>query len=43
MQNWQNYRQFMPDEMAALFDGKYFWKMPADVSMRCCAPKRPLK
>ena len=33
MQNWQNYRQFMPDGMAALFEGKYFWKMPADVSM----------
>ena len=33
MQNWQNYREFMPDGMAALFEGKYFWKMPADVSM----------
>jgi hypothetical protein len=33
MQNWQNYRRFMPDGMAALFEGKYFWKMPADVQM----------
>ena len=33
MQNWQNYRQFMPDGMAAMFEGKYFWKMPPDVQM----------
>jgi hypothetical protein len=33
MQNWQEYRQFMPDGMIDLFDGKYFWKMPADVEM----------
>ncbi|HXZ88828.1 MAG TPA: DUF1329 domain-containing protein, partial [Candidatus Binataceae bacterium] len=33
MQNWQRYKQYMPDGMAALFEGKYFWKMPADVSM----------
>jgi hypothetical protein len=32
--NWQQYRQFMPDGMIALFEGKYFWKMPADVEMR---------
>jgi hypothetical protein len=32
-QNWQQYRQFMPDGMAALFEGRYFWKMPADVAM----------
>lgn len=31
MQNWRNYRQFMPDGMIALFEGSYFWKMPADV------------
>jgi hypothetical protein len=29
--NWGSYRQFMPDGMIALFEGKYFWKMPADV------------
>jgi hypothetical protein len=33
MQNWQQYRQFMPDGMVELFAGKYFWKMPADVQM----------
>jgi hypothetical protein len=29
--NWQQYRSFMPDGMAALFEGKYFWKMPPGV------------
>ena len=29
--NWREYRAFMPDGMAALFEGKYFWKMPSDV------------
>jgi hypothetical protein len=33
MRNWQQYRQYMPDGMSALFEGKYFWKMPADVEM----------
>jgi hypothetical protein len=33
MQNWRNYQQFMPEGMAGLFEGKYFWKMPDDVSM----------
>src|SRR5215472_7530514 len=33
MQNWQQYRQFMPDGMAALFEGRYAWKMPPDVSL----------
>src|SRR5437879_405885 len=31
--NWRSYRQFMPDGMVALFEGKYFWKMPSDVRM----------
>ena len=31
--NWQNYGEFMPEGMAALFDGKYFWKMPPDVQL----------
>ena len=31
--NWQQFRDFMPDGMAALFEGKYLWKMPADVEM----------
>jgi hypothetical protein len=33
MQNWRKYREFMPDGMAAMFEGKYFWKMPPDVQM----------
>jgi Protein of unknown function (DUF1329) len=33
IQNWQNYRRFMPEGMAAMFEGKYFWKMPPDVQM----------
>ncbi|MGH9640266.1 MAG: DUF1329 domain-containing protein, partial [Bryobacteraceae bacterium] len=33
MQNWRQYKQFMPYGMQMLFAGKYFWKMPADVSM----------
>jgi len=33
IQNWQKYREYMPDGMAALFEGKYFWKMPADAEM----------
>jgi hypothetical protein len=31
MHNWQQYRQYMSDGVRALFEGKYFWKMPADV------------
>ncbi|MGH7932522.1 MAG: DUF1329 domain-containing protein [Candidatus Binataceae bacterium] len=33
MQTWRQYKQFMPDGMVALFEGKYFWKIPADVEM----------
>ncbi|MGH8010978.1 MAG: DUF1329 domain-containing protein [Candidatus Binataceae bacterium] len=33
MENWRQFKQFMPDGMAALFEGSYFWKMPADVRM----------
>jgi hypothetical protein len=33
MQNWQQYKQFMPDGMVALFGGNYFWKMSPDVEM----------
>ena len=32
-QNWQHYRQFMPDGMIALFEGKYAWKMPPDAAL----------
>ncbi|MGH6799109.1 MAG: DUF1329 domain-containing protein, partial [Roseiarcus sp.] len=34
MRNWAQFQNFMPDGMIALFQGKYFWKMPADVEMR---------
>jgi hypothetical protein len=33
MQNWQQYKQFMPLGMIKLFQGVYGWKMPADVEM----------
>jgi hypothetical protein len=33
MQNWQKYQQYFSDGVADLFAGKYYWKMPADVSM----------
>ena len=29
--NWRDYEKFMPDGMVALFEGKYFWKMPPDI------------
>ncbi len=31
MENWQQYKDFMSDGMVALFEGKYFWKMPPDI------------
>jgi Protein of unknown function (DUF1329) len=33
MQNWRHYRQFMPEGMVDLFEGRYFWKMPPSVEM----------
>ncbi|HEX4211609.1 MAG TPA: DUF1329 domain-containing protein, partial [Candidatus Binataceae bacterium] len=33
MQNWQQYKQYMPVGMIGFFEGSYFWKMPADVQM----------
>jgi len=42
-QNWQQFRQFMPDGMVALFQGRYFWKMPSDVEIDVGPTKvRPL-
>ena len=32
-QNWSDYKAFMPDGMAALFQGTYFWKMPSDAQI----------
>jgi hypothetical protein len=33
MVNWQQYKQFMPDGMIALFSGKHGLKMPSDVEI----------
>jgi hypothetical protein len=33
MANWQRYKQFMPDGMIALFEGKYALKMPDGVQI----------
>jgi hypothetical protein len=33
MQNWEQYKAFMPFGMTVLFEGKYYWKMPADVEI----------
>jgi hypothetical protein len=33
MQNWQQYKRFIPLGMAKMFEGQYGWKMPADVEM----------
>ena len=33
LQNWQQYSQFMPAGMQALFAGTYFWKLPPDFKM----------
>jgi hypothetical protein len=34
LDNWQPYRQFMSDGVQALFEGKYFWKIPADAEIQ---------
>ncbi|MEA2681386.1 MAG: hypothetical protein QOK03_3108, partial [Candidatus Binataceae bacterium] len=33
MTNWKDYKQFMPLGMQKLFEGVYYWKMPADIEM----------
>jgi Protein of unknown function (DUF1329) len=33
LRNWQQYQQYMPLGMIKLFEGKYFWKMPADIEI----------
>src|SRR5579885_2064296 len=30
MQNWQQYKKFMPIGMQALWQGNFYWKMPSD-------------
>jgi hypothetical protein len=32
-QNWQQYKDFIPLAMQDFFQGKFFWKMPADIQM----------
>ncbi len=33
MDNWQQYKQFLPDGLIALFSGQYAFKMPRDVEI----------
>lgn len=33
MQNWQQYKAFMPDGMVKLFQGQFFWKLPQDLAI----------
>ena len=33
-QNWQNYKKEMPFGLMTLFDGRYFWKIPADAQIQ---------
>jgi len=39
--NWQNFKQFMPPAMQALFAGQSFWKMPAEVQLEI-GPTQPI-
>lgn len=32
--NWQRYHQFMSEGLVALFEGKRFWRLPADVRIQ---------
>ncbi|MGH7908019.1 MAG: DUF1329 domain-containing protein [Candidatus Binataceae bacterium] len=33
-QNWQKYKEFMPEGMQILFEGTYHWKFPANFQMK---------
>src|SRR5207244_4239804 len=33
LQNWRQYREYMPFGMVELFEGKHFWRMPPDIQM----------
>ncbi len=33
-QNWRQYRNFMSEGLAALFQGDHFWHLPADLRIR---------
>jgi uncharacterized protein DUF1329 len=32
-QNWQSYKQYMPQGMRMLFEGRFAWKIPSDIHM----------
>ena len=32
-QNWQSYKQYMPEGMRALFEGRFAWKIPSSAEM----------
>src|ERR1700730_12238768 len=34
LDNWQPYLKFMSDGVQALFEGRYFWKIPADAEIQ---------
>jgi Protein of unknown function (DUF1329) len=40
--NWQQYKQFMPIAMQALFTGEYFWKLPPDTRIEI-GPTVPMR
>jgi hypothetical protein len=37
--NWHQYRDFMPIGMQGLWEGKYFWRLPANAEMKVVAWK----
>ena len=37
-QNWQRYRKFMSEGLIALFEGKSFWHLPADLQIEVGPP-----
>src|SRR5579875_511292 len=37
MQNWQQYKDFMPVGMQDIWAGKFFWRLPADAQMKVVA------
>ena len=40
MQNWQQYKKFMPVGLWVLFEGTQHWKLPADAELEVIANKR---
>src|SRR5215472_4913467 len=33
MQNWEQYKQYIPGGMQEFFKGTYFWKLPSDFQL----------